>query len=443
MRIALRIFCVVAALSAFQPARAADEKSLKNLQAPAPADVRPLPAGARPVRFARVVVQLRPEPWALVEIGPHYDRGGIVYPEKRLVSWENGQEEVKTSVVSAIFDEEMLKAGGRGASGAGSLFDQESEADLLIAVKVSGMAARLCKYCETFTPSATWRGAVTMSAHWEIYSSLERKVLATVETSGGFTAPKGGVEGDSDRLINEAFRDNARRLIASDDFRQIVTSPIAGAARAPTPASPANAVLSFAPAAQSTSIAGAGKAVAVVYASDGQGSGFLIGREGYLVTNRHVVGASKFVKVKWSDGTETLGEVLRSDLRRDVALVKVDPQGRGALAIRRGEVQQGETVFAIGTPLDDKLQNTLTKGIVSASRTEKGQAFIQSDVAITHGNSGGPLLDEKGQVIGIAESVIEPGGSQIGLNFFIPIDDALRVLGLTPVGESARQAAAH
>jgi serine protease Do len=75
---------------------------------------------------------------------------------------------------------------------------------------------------------------------------------------------------------------------------------------------------------------------------------------------------------------------------------------------------------------------------------EKGLAFIQSDVAITHGNSGGPLLDEKGQVIGIAESVIEPAGSQISLNFFIPIDDALRVLGLTPAsGPPTQKAASH
>jgi S1-C subfamily serine protease len=86
----------------------------------------------------------------------------------------------------------------------------------------------------------------------------------------------------------------------------------------------------------------------------------------------------------------------------------------------------------------------MTKGIVSANRTLDGQPFIQSDTAITHGNSGGPLLDEKGQVVGIAVSVIEPNGSQIGLNFFIPIDDALRVLGVKPIPSvDLREAAAE
>src|SRR5262249_26626483 len=155
----------------------------------------------------------------------------------------------------------------------------------------------------------------------------------------------------------------------------------------------------------------------------------------YLLTNHHVVGASKFVKVKWPGGGETLGEVVRSDAKRDVALVKVDAQGRAPLAIRSGDTHQGETVFAIGTPLDDSLQNTMTKGIVSANRMSDGLAFIQSDVAINHGNSGGPLLDEKGQVIGIAVIAILPGGASTGLNFFIPIDDALRTLGLTPAVE--------
>jgi S1-C subfamily serine protease len=178
-------------------------------------------------------------------------------------------------------------------------------------------------------------------------------------------------------------------------------------------------------------VAQAPKSVAVIYAADGQGSGFLVSSDGYVLTNRHVVGGSRFVKLKWSNGAETLGEVVRSDARRDVALIKTDAQGRAPLALRLGPVQQGEAVFAIGTPLDDKLQNTMTRGIVSAERVDQGLRYIQSDAGVNHGNSGGPLIDEKGQVVAITVSGLLPNSMQMGLNFFIPIDDALKVLSLT------------
>ncbi|MDB5497621.1 MAG: hypothetical protein JWP28_1652 [Phenylobacterium sp.] len=190
------------------------------------------------------------------------------------------------------------------------------------------------------------------------------------------------------------------------------------------------------------SVGEAPKSVAVVFAGDGSGSGFLISDDGLLLTNQHVVGSSKYVKLKWSDGTESLGEVLRVDRRRDVALVRADTKGRLPLALRTSGVNQGETVYAIGSPLGEALQNTMTKGIVSANRVQDGQPFIQSDVAVTHGNSGGPLLDEKGQVIGLTDWGIGSDSGNLNLNFFIPIGDALRVLGLTPPPAAARLQAA-
>jgi S1-C subfamily serine protease len=174
--------------------------------------------------------------------------------------------------------------------------------------------------------------------------------------------------------------------------------------------------------------------VAIVFAADGSGSGFLVSRDGYVLTNHHVVGGAKYVKLKWSTGEETLGEVIRSDRRRDVALIKTDAKDRAPLALRTGSAQPGDPVFAIGTPLDDKLQNTLTKGIVSANRVYDGLPFIQSDVAVTHGNSGGPLLDEQGRVLGLTVSGRAPDGAPVGLNFFIPIDDALKALALKSAG---------
>ena len=175
----------------------------------------------------------------------------------------------------------------------------------------------------------------------------------------------------------------------------------------------------------------AGGAV-VILAGDEMGSGVLITADGYLLTNEHVAGP-RTVTVRWPDGGETAGEVVRGDTRRDVALMKVASAKRRPLAIRRPPVDLGETVYAIGTPRPTP-PDTLTRGVVSATRKLDGQTFIQSDVAITHGNSGGPLLDEKGAVVGLADLTVDASNGST-INFFIPIDDALRSSGAeTPGG---------
>jgi S1-C subfamily serine protease len=278
-----------------------------------------------------------------------------------------------------------------------------------------------------------------MTAHWEVYSTLDRKVVARVTTSGGADY-RSKLQGSVVPAIFEGFRENVRLLLANEDFRKLVSRPVdAPAAVAAAPLVPIQLVSGpihlVTPKATS--------AVAVVFAADGSGSGFLVSADGYLLTNQHVVGGSKYVKLKWSDGSETVGEVMRSDARRDVALVKADVHGRSPLDLRLDPVDQGETVYAIGSPLGEALQNTMTKGIVSANRVQDGQTFIQSDVAVTHGNSGGPLLDERGQVIGITDWGIGSDSGNLNLNFFIPIGDALRVLGLTaPPAPVPLQAAA-
>ena len=121
---------------------------------------------------------------------------------------------------------------------------------------------------------------------------------------------------------------------------------------------------------------------------------------------------------------------MRTHAKRDVALIKADPHGRDAVPVRSSAPQPGDTVFAIGEPLG--FQNTVTRGVVSTSnRIVDGFRFIQSDVVTNHGNSGGPLLDEKGQLVALTDFGIQPGENvQIGQNFFIPIKDALDFLGI-------------
>jgi S1-C subfamily serine protease len=175
------------------------------------------------------------------------------------------------------------------------------------------------------------------------------------------------------------------------------------------------------------------QAVAAVLTGASLGSAFLVSEQGYLLTNRHVVGSTRMLKIRWSDGTESVGEVIRSDPGRDVALIRTEPRPGPVFKLRTAPVRQGETVYAIGTPMETRLQGTLTRGVISATRTLEGYRFIQSDVSVNPGNSGGPLLDDAGQVVAMTVSryARNPSESVQGLNFFIPIDDALRFLALT------------
>ncbi|ACG76940.1 hypothetical protein PHZ_c0526 [Phenylobacterium zucineum HLK1] len=280
-------------------------------------------------------------------------------------------------------------------------------------------------YCENVIKTS---GKVTLGVEWQIYSGLRREVVARIETTGTYEAKK--LDDRSKRsLAQEAFAANVRSLLADERFRQVMADDPAQAIG--SPATRFEAIQIVGPKAASVPLSAAVQSVAAVFAGGGHGSGFVVSSDGYLLTNQHVVGDAKYVKVRWADGFEALGEVVRSDRRRDVALIKTSAKAT-PLALRSSPAALGETVFAIGTPLDAKFQNTVTKGVVSASRTYDGLAFLQSDVGINPGNSGGPLLDEKGSVLGISVSTYQVNDAPTGLNLFIPIAEALDTLALRP-----------
>jgi serine protease Do len=413
-------------------AHALDESKLKNLQAPPPAPVTPLTGDIRPVKFAKLLIQLKPEPWAFL-------RNKDTLADDKLLTWQEGQKAVNPQAYAAVFEEEMKAANGKDTAGGGLFVQEASTPDLLVAAKITDMEGRFCRSCGLIMASGRWEGSVVMSTHWEVFSALERQVLATADITGGYNAPGRGVDGEPEQFIIQAFRDNVRRFIATEGFRKAVSTPAA-------PQQAYTAILgpiTLVAAKPKPGVAQASASVAVVFTETGSGSGFLISDNGYLLTNHHVVGASRIVKLKWADGSETTGQVIRSDPGRDVALIRTDPGARAALGMRHTPVQQGETVFAIGSPLGDRFQNTMSKGIVSALRNQQGLTFIQSDVMVNHGSSGGPLIDDSGQVIGLTASGQMLNGSPVGINFFIPIDDALKTLYVTAPAETPSQVAVH
>ncbi|QWE14069.1 DegQ family serine endoprotease [Polynucleobacter sp. AP-Sving-400A-A2] len=163
-------------------------------------------------------------------------------------------------------------------------------------------------------------------------------------------------------------------------------------------------------------------------ADRGVGSGFIIESNGLILTNAHVVEGANTIYVTLTDKREFKAKLLGMDKRTDMAVVKIDARDLPKLPLGdSSRVRVGEWVLAIGSPFG--LENTVTAGIVSAKSRDTGDylPFIQTDVAVNPGNSGGPLLNTAGQVIGINSQIFSRSGGYMGISFAIPIDEAMRV----------------
>jgi serine protease Do len=162
----------------------------------------------------------------------------------------------------------------------------------------------------------------------------------------------------------------------------------------------------------------------------GQGSGFIVSAEGLVLTNAHVVEGAREVVVKLTDRREFVAKVLGSDKKTDVAVLKIDAKDLPVVQLGRPDsLQAGDWVLAIGSPFG--FENSVTAGVVSATGrslpSDASVPFIQTDVAVNPGNSGGPLFNARGEVVGINAQIYSRSGGYEGLSFAIPIDIALNV----------------
>ncbi len=166
--------------------------------------------------------------------------------------------------------------------------------------------------------------------------------------------------------------------------------------------------------------------------SEARGSGFIVSADGIVVTNNHVVADAQSVSVTLDDGRELTAKVLGRDARSDIAVLKIDSKtDLPYLALAETvTARPGEWVLALGNPFG--LGGTVTAGIVSARGRNIGAGpyddFIQVDAPINHGNSGGPLFNQAGQVIGVNTAILSPSGGSIGIGFAIPSDMVKKVV---------------
>ena len=390
----------------------------------------PLPApdsGTESVEFKKFVVRVPADHViGAVQAGPDCRGTGPL-------TWKIGRDGSVGDDFGQLLVEQLASAGYKVAGSEESLFEDphEKRAEFAIAGVVRDVRANVC-YAKPRWLSAT--AGASLAVDWQVYSRLT-KTVEWKGTTEGSSAVGTAQEGAGAEAISRAFVSAARNLLADPDLREL----LAGMARAPSSAPPPPILVAYDTQAGSgrrkveSVVSDARMGVVTVLATDGMGSGFVISPDGYLLTDQHVVGDSRYVRVKFVTGREANGEVVRSDRRRDVALVKLENDIYPHLPLgESSRVEPGADVFAIGTPLAENFGQTVTKGIVSGYGEEDGLRILRSDVSVHKGNSGGPLLDGSGVVVGLSVSgyMLMPEGVGVGLNAFIPIEEALSALAI-------------
>jgi serine protease Do len=334
-----------------------------------------------------------------------------------------------------IFYEALTQKGLHIAGDPKDMFGRResiASTEYLIGARISKISGNFCEEHHWWDgrPLGKYAGEMYIKVEWTIFSSLLQREVVKVNTEGYFKQKRSKKDGIS-RTFREAFAQASENLMSSKELIKIATrekSPVdkastgqklvfkGGKERKSTVKNDLDRIL---------------PSVVTIRLGLGHGSGFFISENGLILSNSHVVQEAKKVSVILNNGLEVAGQVVRVNKQRDVALIKVALRIRNFLPIRITKARPLDTVYVIGTPIKERLRSTITAGIVSAIRKDErtGLEFIQSDAAISPGNSGGPLLDKNGNVIGISVAKITGGASE-SLNMFIPIGSALNALNL-------------
>lgn len=406
--------------AASRAARAADEKEKKE-----PVEL-PDFAGAKTLTFTKAMIRI-PRGTHIGSFGLGQDCHNLKPDEEAY--WRGGSQIADPDQFAIAFQNEF-EIVGYEVIGVGALFKDNfsDRAELSVGAVIKEMDTFVC-----FMRGHRYRmlrpveGIVNMTVQWQIYSNLDKQVVYATNTE---TESEFKLESDNplfDALL-EGFSASTRSLLEDRGFQELALGKVSTAQPGyETPIRLNGKKPYTGPIKQR--MEAVRDATVRVRSGGGYGSGFFIDSTGYLLTNNHVVGDSRTVKVIFNDQTEVTGEVLRSHRVRDVALVRIEKGNYTALPIRKSEPDAGEEVYAIGAPFDEALFGSVSRGIVGGFRQFKDKPrLLQSDVTIQGGNSGGPLVDAHGNVVALCVSGI--GELNTGINFFIPIHEGLEKLNI-------------
>ncbi len=270
------------------------------------------------------------------------------------------------------------------------------------------------------------KGTGTMDVKWDFFNPISKEMIYSTTTS-----VKAVKNNQADFLIDLLWQEAIRSLVSTDGLYDTLNT------KSKSLSMPAGTNLelqapAFTAAKDKKELFGnLVKGSVTVQTEKGFGSGFFITPDGYILTNYHVIDGMSHITVVTTEGYKLNGTVVKSNIAFDLALLKVDASGVTCLSLGNSEeLVLGEEVFAIGTGASEKLNQSISKGIVSGFRTFDDMPYIQTDVAINPGNSGGPLVNELGKVMGIATMKLS-GDNLEGIGFCIPISKAIEMLNIT------------
>lgn len=384
------------------------------------------PSTIKPIAITKVVGKMKRGE----DIGDW--QAGVLCIRHGDINWRSGSKVNLTSEELAdVFKEELEKNHWPVVGSTDDLFNgyDVSGAELLVAAKVKSIHANICYPMAGFGDFSSSKGAMRLSAEWQIYSPFTKSIIKTITTEGS-TEVKEATSGGGDFLLADAFAIAVNNLLASPEFMQVAKQDDLSDVQAI--ASKLMVIPNKKTNYRKLSVAleAAKKSTVTIRTASGHGSGFVIGNGNLIMTNAHVVGDAKRVNVITSGGVTLTANVTKVNKSIDVALVQLNGITFKPLAVNIKNLESGSRVYAVGSPLDEGLKGTVTSGIVSGYRDYKGLNWLQSDTAINPGNSGGPLINEKGEVIAMSTAGLQAGGSQVGLNLFVPISIALAHSGL-------------
>ena len=413
-------------------------------------DATPLPIGFNKIAFAiptgTPMIAANAEGW----LGPV-----LCKPPYGIVTQTSLRKKSATDdTMRGIFNTTMQGLGYDVTGDPGRMFDTDADDQrtmLAIGGRITDIKINFCRKVNFWGRAQGITGEANIEIEWTVFDLINRRNVFKTSVRGYGRLESPNPEG-VEILFEKALSAAAHNLGANPDFYNLVffgdlptnlpgthTDPYENAASLFDPAQP----ITLAAMTPSTTPAagrwGEIKTNAVLLQKIAHGSGFFITSQGHILTNAHVVGNASRMRVVTSGKEHKLtAEVLRVDKMRDVALLKLesipDTMVINPLPIVTNKAIIGQDVYLIGAPAYTRLQDTLTKGIVSAHRVNPYTKlpFIQADITVHGGNSGGPVLDEYGNIIGLSVSgYIDNNGPLSGLNSFIPIASALESLGIT------------
>ncbi len=261
---------------------------------------------------------------------------------------------------------------------------------------------------------------------WVVYDMNKEKVVLNTTAFGYSNTKKAQPYA---KEYERALRDAMNHLIYDDEFQKIVTSKVTRKEEKDMEEALEIDFTEKIPETETDFLDHVKNATVTIKTESGHGSGFLISSNGYILTNNHVIQEESSIEVLLNSGLIIDAEVVRQNAKKDVALLKVVGKGFKSIPISKEKTTAGIEVYAIGTPKDLKLGQTVTKGIISGNRVFEENTYIQTDVTINEGNSGGPLINLKGEVVGIVSSKLVGDGIE-GIGFGIPIKKALETLNI-------------